>query len=202
MEGAVDETQFELTLIFGQRTRGFRSGPPMVFDSYEEAAGLGQPMMEIRCETGEVVSLPEDPSVPVIGLDLHRAVLIRTGFRGRRFVRCSFRNALCGLSRFDHAEFVDCTLALAEFDGASLVSTRFSGGVLNGASLHGVSLADPLLEAAALDGASSVGANLDGARFETGMAGVDLRSGLYTSRTRWPDGFDVNERGGRLIAGT
>lgn len=156
--------------------------------------------MEICCQTGEVAHLPDDPSVVVAGVDLHRAVLTRHDLRGRRFERCSFRNALLGLAQLDRVQFVDCTLVMAEFDGASLVGAQFIGGLAIGASFHAAQLVNATFEATDLSGAVFLGASLDGARFTVDPSAARLDGALYSATTSWPVGFDPTAHGLRLLA--
>jgi hypothetical protein len=77
---------------------------------------------------------------------------------------------------------------------------------LNGTDLRNVDLCDADLSYAELNGANLTGANLNGARLffttlydanlrEALLVGTELRFALYSSGTRFPDGFDPEKAG-------
>ncbi|MDF1661825.1 MAG: pentapeptide repeat-containing protein [Planctomycetota bacterium] len=97
---------------------------------------------------------------------------------------------LCGLDLRDaHAEntnFKGADLCAANFGKAALDSADFSFSDLSYAKFHG----------AVLRGATLTGADLSAVDFtDADLQDADLAGALYDSETKWPQGFEIADKG-------
>jgi uncharacterized protein YjbI with pentapeptide repeats len=88
----------------------------------------------------------------------------------------------------------------ADLSGARLMGAALRGVKLVKANLTGADLRNADLTSAVVPGANLQSAKLQGATL-TGadLKGADLKGALYDAQTRWPDGFNPQERGALLV---
>jgi uncharacterized protein YjbI with pentapeptide repeats len=86
-------------------------------------------------------------------------------------------------------------LSRARLAGAMLRSTRLVKANMEGVDLRNADLTSAVVPGANLRNAKLQGATLTGAD----LKGADLKGALYDEQTRWPDGFNPQERGALLV---
>jgi uncharacterized protein YjbI with pentapeptide repeats len=152
------------------------------------------------------------------GSDLRRASAVETRFDAALLGTADLRGATLAVVRFPAgqtdgpapfdpsdpsarpvtASFRDADLYEARMDGLELNHVPFGGADLTDANLQRAFLRGADLREARLAGADLRRARLTGATLcRADLVEADLRGAIYDDQTRWPPGFDADERGAR-----
>jgi len=137
------------------------------------------------------------------GAILEEAVLTRAIFNDAkiedaRFIQANLDDAFLVDVQGRDSSFASACLRRAQLIGAELRDATLVGAVLDGGDLSEATLIDADLSDASLVGANLNGADLTGAHLE----GTILRRVVYDEATRWPSGFDIEERRTQVAGAT
>ena len=160
-----------------------RRRAPQLTRSPRGTGGLASDAQAALTVLGRRQTLPSDPRLDLVVLDLRYARLVGADFRGADF----------DASWLNNADLRNVDLRNARL-GADLREADFRGSDLRGARLVGASLDLADLRGADLRGASLHGADLSDAR----LRGADLRGAVAHPATLWPEGFDWQGAGVRI----
>jgi uncharacterized protein YjbI with pentapeptide repeats len=134
--------------------------------------------------------------VDLEGADLRRAFLGGADLRRAALVGADLGGAILE----GGADLTDAVLRRAHLGGAVLAGADLRRAFLDGADLRRAFLYRADLRGAILEGADLRGASLKGADLRRAfLDGADLRDATADQRTAWPDGFDWQGAGVRLL---
>lgn len=157
---------------------------PPLYDPSAEGQLLASDAQAALTVLGRSQTLPSDPPLNFMQLDLRYARLSGADFRGASF----------DASWLNYADLRNADLRNARLAG-DLREVDFRGADLRGARLIGAALDRADLRGADLQGATLQGATLTDAH----LRGADLRGALAGQRiTVWPEGFDWKRAGVRI----
>ena len=154
-------------------------------------------VMDIRCRTGLVVSIPGDSLVAarLDGLNLHRAQLAAAELDGSTSVGGPARAEL-DLAEMRGCVFDGANMATATASEAALANSTFHDTILVGAVFDHADLRNAELSSADVAGASFCGADMRGAHLGARRLDLaDLRRARADSQTTFPQGFRADAAG-------
>lgn len=157
----------------------------------------------------------DDPVILTEGLDLQgvnlrNAILNHCNLSHANFVdakmeNVQLQNAFCFKTNFTNAvlnkaDLRNAVVSRANFNDSSCKEINFTNAVLIKTELVEANLWKSVFLGAKLNGANFRGANLCGARFDkTDVSGAKFEGASYDSFTKWPDDFDSQKAGAKLI---
>lgn len=188
--------------ILGQETPmiewlGGRPGGAIPWSDIKFRA-TGEPMVTIRCQTGEDVLVEGDSLVGarLSGLNLHRALLDRQVLEGADLAGAELRSAwlegaVLNRGNLARANLFSCVATGAAFRGAALTDAVLATGIFDKADFTQADLRGSRVGLASFKGAILDGADL---RCE-GLERASLEGARADASTRWPDGFNPAKHG-------
>ena len=126
---------------------------------------------------------------------LRSATLNGARLTGARLSGTDLTDARADRVRLERGTLIAAILEDADLAQADLTGANLTGANLDGADLTGAKLAQTTLTDADLEGAILVNADLTGAV----LTGATLKDATYSAQTRWPDGFDPQAAGAKLV---
>jgi uncharacterized protein YjbI with pentapeptide repeats len=130
------------------------------------------------------------------GANFKEADVTDAWFTGADLTNADFTNAIMG--KFTY-------FAESNLNGAKMAGIEFKGGQFYNCKMQGTDLRNTKglrdLRGVDMRGADLRGANLIKGTEPAGIDGIKLKGAKYDSRTRWPEGFDVEGSGAVLVEG-
>ena len=135
--------------------------------------------------------------------ELHRALLNEVNAPRASFRHANLRGAFMTDVVFDGSDFTAANLITAFLGRSSLVHCCFRDCVAFSGGFRKADLSGADLAGAQVDGAAFSGAQLQGARLLcTNLERATFAGAVYDAHTVWPEGFNPQAAGARLMAGS
>lgn len=150
--------------------------------------------MQIDLEGARLNGTVFDPPVPLQGIDLTGALLLKAKLQGIYLAKANMQNAALTGADLSNAILADAQMDNANLAEANLVGAILPRAVLSGANLQSVKLEKADLSSADLQGADLRDADLTGVSFQ----GANFKDALYNDKTNFPDGLNPASEGMRL----
>lgn len=148
-----------------------------------QATNCQEPILDLGGARLESITL--EPPIPLQGIDLNEALLAGAKLQGIDLTAAEMEGAFLEGADLTGALLTEANLAGAKLNGTTLIKAYLRRANLSNANLTNANLQEADLRDAVLTGAT--------------LQGVDLKEAQYNNATKFPDGFNTDGRGMRLV---